>query len=97
FPTSPHSLLGRPLDDDCVRTWFAAKLASNGSGLDHSALIVPSDGHVTGTVVDERGYAYISGYTLEEDFPVTSGALAKPTAQVLSTDGVLAIVNAQGT
>ncbi|MGA1819482.1 MAG: SBBP repeat-containing protein, partial [Thermoplasmatota archaeon] len=54
---------------------FLFKMNPQGSGLTYSTYVGGDhDDRVTGLVLDDQGYAYISGYTRSSDFPLTTGA-----------------------
>jgi MBG domain (YGX type)/Bacterial Ig-like domain (group 3)/Beta-propeller repeat len=57
---------------------FVTKLSADGSQLVYSTYLGGSyDEAGNGIAVDSSGYAYVTGYTRSQDFPVTSGAFQK--------------------
>jgi hypothetical protein len=69
---------------------FVAKLDSTGSALVYSTYLCGSGGTLsTGIAVDNSGNAYVTGYTVPTDFPVTPGAF-----QTTSGSGITAFVTA---
>jgi len=85
FPTTTGAFQAKDLDtltDD--QSTFVTKLNSTGTALVYSTYLsgsIPSTGGngsawsmASGIAVDSKGDAYIAGYTMAADFPVTSGA-----------------------
>ncbi|CBE68996.1 MAG: hypothetical protein F9K13_11270 [Candidatus Methylomirabilis oxygeniifera] len=72
FPTTPGAFDTKPYRD---RDVFVTKLAPTGAALVYSTFLGGSRsdwGH--GITVDTGGHAYVTGGTLSDDFPTTSGA-----------------------
>ena len=76
FPTTPSAF-----QTTCPASNFAAQLNSSGTGLLYSTCFGSAtwgpDGDIgaTGIALDSRGRAYVTGSTLDPNFPTTQGAL----------------------
>jgi hypothetical protein len=79
FPTTPGAFQ-TGLGANATMAGWASKLNSTGSALVYSTYLggsgqaSPCDTCATGVAVDSAGNAYVSGLTLENDFPTTPGA-----------------------
>lgn len=71
FPTTPGAFdTSRDSHDG-----FIVKLNASGTGLVYSTFLGGSEGEGGDAItVDQTGNAYVSGYTLSSDFPITPGA-----------------------
>jgi len=75
---------------------FVAKIASNGTSLLYATYIGGTNGEwARGIAVDSNGSAYIAGYSLSTDYPVTVGA--NQTTKSTSNDCVVTKLNVNGT
>ncbi|MGA1873973.1 MAG: fibronectin type III domain-containing protein, partial [Thermoplasmatota archaeon] len=73
FPTSDEALVGSYGGGDI--DGFLFKLNPQGSQIQYSTYIGGDhDDRVTGLVVDDQGFAYITGFTRSSDFILTQGA-----------------------
>jgi len=74
---------------------FVTKMNASGSGLLYSTYLGGSGGdYGEGIAVDASGYAYVAGWTLSTNFPVTAGVLQKTVASNLNA--FVTKVNAAG-
>lgn len=92
FPTTPgaYRMYSYGNSDN-----FVSKINSVGSMLIYSTFIGGSDAEtLTGLAVDSEGKAYISGYTLSQDYPVTFEAFS--FINYGSSEGFLSKINADG-
>jgi beta propeller repeat protein len=93
FPITPGAYLesyqGGPADV------FVAKINASGSDLDYLTYLGGTAGEYGyGTAVDGSGNAYVTGWTLSENFPVTNNAFQKSLAG--SADAFVAEISASG-
>jgi len=92
FPTTPGAFQQTGLASDSA---FVTKLNPTGSALVYSTYLHGSTGESgTSIAVDSTGSAYVGGFTVSSDFPVTSGAFQ--TSFGGSGDGFLAKLNPAG-
>ena len=70
FPVTPGAFDTDFVDDEA----YVTKLNPLGNGLVYSTFLGGSEGEEAhGIVVDDSGYAYVTGYTGSPDFPTTDG------------------------
>ncbi len=95
FPTTPGVF--DPTIEGYFNDAFVAKLSPDGSSLVYATLLGGNAYAETGyaIAVDEAGNAYVTGFTVSADFPVTPGAFADSLASV--QDIFVAKLNSTGT
>ncbi len=73
FPTTPNAI---NTTHNGMKDIFVAKISADGTNLIYSTFIGGSDDEEAwGIAVDNSGCAYITGYTLSNNFPTTSNAI----------------------
>ncbi|MUT67491.1 SBBP repeat-containing protein [Paenibacillus sp. NEAU-GSW1] len=78
-----------------TNTAFVAKLNWSGSGFEYATYLGGTGASIgKGIAVDGSGNAYVTGYTDEADFPVTSGAFQQTNAG--GTSAFIARLNSSG-
>ncbi|HEX5415515.1 MAG TPA: SBBP repeat-containing protein, partial [Chloroflexota bacterium] len=96
FPTTPGAFQTAGASGS-IDNVFVSKLSPTGTGLDYSTYLTGSawQNQGYGVAIDASGSAYVSGITLSDDFPVTSGAFQTTAASV--PDGFVTKLNPTGT
>jgi uncharacterized protein (TIGR03437 family) len=101
FPTTPSALAGTYQPGDLPGDIFVLKMNSSGSSLFYATYLGGKRQDIANSIaVDSAGSAYLAGFTLSSDFPLTPGvfqtASANSGAADVKGDAFLLKLNQQG-